>query len=154
MDEQGSDPQESQLSEIPRKRIQRKPTAFEKRVEARALDQVTKALDERLDPGELTDTDAKPPAEDASVSGPESAPPESPFAQALRLLQSAKVGSSPKALRLLADLAELVQGGEPAPVARASHVIQPSGGGLPVCRTCAPSTSGAWAPCAPVTWRG
>lgn len=128
MDEQGKDFQESQLSEIPKKRMQRKPTAFERRVEERVSRNVAADLEKHF---ALTETGDEPPAEAAPVSGPESVPAESPFAQALRLLQSADMASNPKALRLLADLAELAQGGEPAPAARASHLIQPSGGGLP-----------------------
>jgi hypothetical protein len=49
----------------------------------------------------------------------------------LRLLQKADLASDPRALRLLADLAELAQGGAPAVQPRASHRIQPSGGGVP-----------------------
>ncbi len=120
-----------------KKRLQRKPTAFERRVEARAMDQVTKALEQHLDPPALTETGEKgglqtapTTAEETPVSGPAQTQPESPFAQALQLLQSADLASDPKALRLLADLAELAQGG-PAPAARASHLIQPSGGGVP-----------------------
>lgn len=109
-------------------RLQRKPTAFERRVEARVTRNVAADLEQRH---AQTETGAEPPAEAAPASGPESAQLESPFAQALHLLQSADLASNPKALRLLADLAELAQGGEPTPVARASHVIQPSGGGLP-----------------------
>ncbi|HLE41410.1 MAG TPA: hypothetical protein VI956_07885 [Nitrospirota bacterium] len=138
-------------------RIVRKPTAFEKRVEARAMDRVVKALESRPEPAPLTDPVAGSPEEPAPVSGPEDAgssvksmegvatPPAtarngdsaeaadaaSAFRAALRLLQGSEVGSSPKALRLLADLAELAQGGAPTPQSRASHVIQPSGGGLP-----------------------
>ncbi|MCL5429024.1 MAG: hypothetical protein M1347_04370 [Chloroflexi bacterium] len=114
-----------------KKRLQRKPTTFERRVEARAMDQVTKALEERLDQPALTDSAAGSPEEQAPVSGPEDAESESDFAQALRLLQAAGVGSHPRVLRLLADLAELAQGEAPTRVARASHIIQPSGGGLP-----------------------
>lgn len=139
-----------------KQRILRKPTAFERRVEAHALDRVTKALDERLDPAALTDSDAGSPEEQAPVSGPENADsdssvvgiatplkatrnPESEetadaassFRAALRLLQSSEVvASNPKAMRLLADFTELAQGGAPIPQPRASHVIQPSGGGL------------------------
>lgn len=115
------------------KRLQRKPTAFERRVEARALDQVTKALEQNLEPVPLTDTAAGSPEEPATASGPEQPQPESPFAQALRILRSADLSSS-KALRLLADLAELAElarGGAPTPQPRASHLIQPSGGGVP-----------------------
>ena len=137
-------------------RIVRKPTAFEKRVEARAMDRVVKALESRPDQPALTDSDAGSREEQASVSGPENADSTSSvvgiatptssarngesaqaadaasaFRAALRLLQGSEVGSSPKALRLLADLAELAQGGAPTPQSRASHVIQPSGGGLP-----------------------
>jgi hypothetical protein len=113
--------------------LHRKPTAFERRVEARALDQVTKALAENLEPAPLTDSDASSPEELAPVAGPKQTQPESPFAQALHILQKADL-SSPKALRLLADLAEqaeLERGGAPTPQPRASHLIQPSGGGVP-----------------------
>jgi hypothetical protein len=140
-----------------KKRLQRKPTAFERRVEARAVDQVTKSLEQNLEPAALTDPVTGSPEEPARVSGPKNA--ESPsssvkeiatplatvrnageedsakalssLSSALQLLQSADLASDPRALRLLADLAELAQGGEPAPAARASHLIQPSGGGLP-----------------------
>jgi hypothetical protein len=137
-------------------RIVRKPTAFEKRVEARAMDRVVKALESRPEPAPLTDPVAGSPEEPAPVSGPEDAgssvksmkgvatPPAtagngdseeaadaSAFRAALRLLQNSEVAGNPKALRLLAELAELAQGGAAAPAARASHVIQPSGGGLP-----------------------
>jgi len=138
-------------------RIVRKPTAFEKRVEARAMDRVVKALESRPEPAPLTDPVAGSPEEPAPVSGPEDAgssvksmkgaatPPatagngdseeaadaSSSFRAALRLLQNSEVAGNPKALRLLAELAELAQGGAAAPAARASHVIQPSGGGLP-----------------------
>lgn len=112
-----------------KKRIIGKPTAFERRVEARAMDQVTKALEERLDQPPLTDPVAGSPEEQASASGPEDA--KSPFAQALRLLQNSELASNPRGLRLLADLTELVKGTESAPIAKASHIIQPSGGGLP-----------------------
>jgi hypothetical protein len=50
----------------------------------------------------------------------------------LQLLQKADLASDPRALRLLADLAELAQGGAPTPQPRASHRIQPSGGGVPM----------------------
>lgn len=128
---------------VKKKRIQRKPTAFEKRVEARVTRNVAADLGQSH---ALTETATAPPAEASPVPGPEfaqrpseaapvpgpgSAQPDSPFDQALRLLRSAELAGSPKALRLLADLAELAQGGQPAPSARASHVIQPSGGGLP-----------------------
>ena len=157
-----------------KKRLQRKPTAFERRVEERVTRNVAADLEERH---ALTETGVQPPAEAAPVSGPEPTQSESPFAQALRLLQEiASPGSSarndggdesakrsqlpvtPQALRLLADLTEeiaspsssarndtvdqaanasssprqLAQGGAPAPAAKASHIIQPSGGGLPV----------------------
>ena len=168
MDESESNKVEQQVGQSPdegdvqpesqkKNRIIRKPTAFERRVEARALDQATKALEEHLEQPALTDPVAGSPEEPAPVSGPEDAgssvksmkgvatPPatagngdseeaadaSSSFRAALRLLQNSEVAGNPKALRLLAELAELAQGGAAAPAARASHVIQPSGGGLP-----------------------
>ncbi len=117
-------------------RLHRKPTAFERRVEER----VTKAVAAELDQHQaLTETGdekgglqtAPASAEDTPVSGPAQTQPDSPFAQALYILQTSDLASNPKALRLLADLAELAQGGAPTPQPRASHLIQPSGGGLP-----------------------
>jgi hypothetical protein len=128
MDENSDNLQPAPRKEPTKKRIQRKPTAFERRVEARVTRNVAADLEQHH---ALTETGPEPPAEPAPVSGPESAQAGSPFAQALRLLRSTELASSPKALRLLADLAELAQGGEPAPSGRASHLIQPSGGGLP-----------------------
>ena len=179
--EVGQSPDEGDVQPESQKknRIIRKPTAFEKRVEARAMDRVVKALESRPEPAPLTDSDAGSREEQASVSGPEDAgssvksmkgvatPPatarngdseeaadaSSSFRAALRLLQNSEVAGNPKALRLLAELAELAQGGAAAPAARASHVIQPSGGG---CRrlTCAQSTKSVSLTCVSATSPG
>ena len=86
----------------------------------------------------------------------ETAKAPSSLSSALRLLQAAEIAGSPKALRLLADLAEAIstptssargdgeeavnapspspkplQDSQSEPVVKASHIIQPSGGGLP-----------------------
>jgi hypothetical protein len=94
-----------QENEIP-KRIKRKPTAFERRVEARVTRNVAADLEQHP---ALTETGETPPAEASQLSGPEVVRGESPFAQALHLLRSADLASDPRALRLLADLAELAQ---------------------------------------------
>jgi hypothetical protein len=110
------------------RRLQMKPTAFGKPVEGNAIKELTEDPEQS---NQQAETSQEPKAEAVPVSSPVSGQGESPFALALRLLQSAELANDPRALRLLADLAELAQGGAPAPQPRASHLIQPSGGGVP-----------------------
>lgn len=129
-------------------RKQWKPTAFEKRVEARLASQVSRELD--AGEGALTEPASPAATEQAAVPGPtlseSSIGQESVLAQARRILKDARLendlealrllrqarGEGPQAeLRLLGDLADLLLRRLDKPAAKASHAVQPSGGGLP-----------------------
>lgn len=104
-----------------------KPTAFERRVEAR--------LARKQEPAELTDPGDSPAGEAPAETGP--TPAESSVSKALRLFQEAGLQDDPEALQLVSELANVAlrQASPPSSrrggPAKASHVIQPSGGGLP-----------------------
>lgn len=131
-----------------------KPTAFERRVEARVARQVATHMEDRLENDDaLTEGTAPAAAGANAASGPNASEDmhgsESVVTQARRILREAqleqdsealqllhKAGegepASPQAeLRLLGDLANLLLRRMEPPLARASHAVQPSGGGLP-----------------------
>lgn len=140
-------------------RKQWKPTAFERRVEARVTKQVATQMEDRLEENDALTEGAAPAAAGTNASsGPKASETpagvspgsESALAQARRILKEARLENDPAALRLLrqargesdqlrpqaelrllSDLADLLLRRLEKPAARASHAVQPSGGGLP-----------------------
>ncbi len=87
------------------------------------------------DPAELTDAEQSPAGESSVQPGP--LPAESSVSKALRLFQEAGLQDDPEALRLVSELVAVALRQDSLPPSRqgvpakASHIIQPSGGGLP-----------------------
>lgn len=132
-------------------RKQWKPTAFERRVEARVAKHVATQLEDGLEQDEaLTEGVAAAAAGAKAASGPNaveiSSGSASGLAQAQRILREAQLDQDPEALRLLqtagegqpaspqaelrllGDLADLLLRRLARPLAKASHAVQPSGG--------------------------
>ena len=144
--------QPAQASEPPQENSSKqwKPTAFERRVEARLAEK-------QPDPAELTDAEQSPAGESSVQPGP--LPAESSVSKALRLFQEAGLQDDPEALRLVSELVAVALRQElpaafPAGSPSKSKPHHPALGRRAAAGagSRAPSTKSAWAACALGTW--